>query len=153
MTNINDPKAARPYAIVRDRYGERLRRLQRTLSPDEIVYAWSKENPDALDSFANWFDKQVVTKHMKYPVKAWMLSIARIDEKKPYGPDNCELITRSEAVSKTTKHKVTKTLIAAVKEYLKEHPDTTVTAVAQQFRPYSHTTIRKIVLEIREKKL
>jgi hypothetical protein len=131
-------------AYLRDRYADRLRALHRQCDPEELDPDWQKGNAKALDNFASWFSTQLMLKKVTCRRNTW--SVIRTDETLPYGPANCEIVERKELLARNRPRRVTKTLVAAIKEYLQDHPNGgATTEVAKVFRPYSYSTIYRII--------
>jgi hypothetical protein len=137
---------------LRARHAERIRVIQRRYDEEEIDPVWRKSNPDSIQNFVTWFVSVQETKQKKSPQRSvhrtWYFF--RIDENLPYGPDNCDVVNGIELAQRKQKHERTAILHSTVSEFLKANPEMNDVEVSRHFRPYSHTTIRKIILSLRK---
>ncbi len=133
------------YAL--ERFRERWYKLTTSVQLDPL---WSRGNVDGRANFCIWMAQQYNLIPDAKRRTRWYLVC--IDDKLPYGPNNCELVDGVTLRRRKKFHKVTTVLIKAVKEYIREHPEATATQVADMFKPYSRATLYGIIRDLQRGK-
>lgn len=135
------------YAL--DRFRARWNAIAKRPEAD-VEEMWRRSNPQGQRNFCMWMAKQYVDKACHQRWRKFIL--VRIDDKLPYGPDNCEVVNGSEFYRRHPRQVVTNVLKNAVAEYVKDHPEATATQVAGMFPDYGYTTIYTIYRNIKKAK-
>ena len=134
---------------LKERYAQRITMLYARNDPQDFAPEWQKSNVDGIDHFVMWFGAQVQAKPAMTRRQTWCL--LRTDDTKPYGPDNCEVVSRQELHERKPNLHVTAALRSAVKEFVQDNPTLNDLEIAKKFRPYSYSCIRTLLIKLRQK--
>jgi hypothetical protein len=133
------------------RYEPRLRLLYNRHDEKDFVPAWRRSTPEALDHFLFWVGVTLAAKEPTGRLIKWCL--LRTNEQLPYGPDNCELVTRKELLQRRPFVKLTPLIEQAMVAYKEANPELNDTKIAKAFYPHTYSSVRAVLVKHRQSAL
>jgi len=139
------------FEYLKARYSDRLHLLYNRHDEKDFVPAWRRSTPEALNHFLFWIGVTLESKEQTGRVIKWCL--LRTNEQLPYGPDNCELVTRKELLQRRPFVKMNPLVQQAIIDYKEAHPDLNDTKIAKAFYPHTYSSVRAVLVKHRQSAL